>query len=94
MRRQRGHKRARDSRVPMPASLSPNRRWPLNFLSDTFGACRKFRILAVNDDCCRENLALIADTGISGSGGANRTAWCAFAASPVKAVMSFAGQEG
>ena len=36
-------------------------------LSDTFGACRKFRILAVNDDCCRENLALIADTSISGA---------------------------
>jgi len=39
----------------------------LSFLSDTFGACRKFRILAVNDDCCRENLALIADTSISGA---------------------------
>lgn len=33
----------------------------LDFLSDTFGACRRFGILAVNDDCCRENLALIAD---------------------------------
>ena len=33
----------------------------------TFGACRKFRILVVNDDCCRENLALIADTSISGA---------------------------
>ena len=32
-----------------------------------FGACRKFRILAVNDDCCRENLVLIADTSISGA---------------------------
>ena len=36
-------------------------------MSDTFGACRKFRILAVNDDCCRENLGLIADTSISGA---------------------------
>ena len=45
----------------------PNQRWSLDFLSDTFGACRKFRILAVNDDCCRENLALIADTSISGA---------------------------
>ncbi|MFA9232157.1 MAG: integrase core domain-containing protein, partial [Microgenomates group bacterium] len=34
---------------------------------DTFGACRKFRILAVNDDCCRENLCLAADTSISGA---------------------------
>jgi hypothetical protein len=39
----------------------------LDFLSHTFGACRKFRILAVNDYCCRENLCLIADTSISGA---------------------------
>ena len=47
--------------------LRPNQRWSLDFLSDTFGACRKFRILAVNDDCCRENLGLIADTSLSGA---------------------------
>jgi hypothetical protein len=39
-------------------------------LSDTFGASRRFRILAVNDDCCRENLCLMADTSISGARGA------------------------
>ncbi len=39
----------------------------MDFLSDTFGACRKFRILAVNDDCCRENLCLVPDTSISGA---------------------------
>lgn len=38
----------------------------VEFVSDTFGACRKFRILAVSDACCRENPGLIADTGISG----------------------------
>ncbi|WP_166956732.1 IS3 family transposase [Pseudochelatococcus lubricantis] len=67
VRRRRGRKRARGSRTPMPVPLRPNQRWSLDFLSDTFGACRKFRILAVNDDCCRENLALIADTSISGA---------------------------
>ena len=67
VRRRRGRKRARGSRIPMPVPLRPNQRWSLDFLSDTFGACRKFRILAVNDDCCRENLALIADTSISGA---------------------------
>lgn len=67
VRRRRGRKRARGSRTPMPVSLRPNQRWSLDFLSDTFGACRKFRIQAVNDDCCRENLALIADTSISGA---------------------------
>ena len=39
----------------------------LDFVSDTFGACYKFRILAVNDDCCRENLCLVPDTSISGA---------------------------
>ncbi|WP_156894287.1 IS3 family transposase [Rhodobacter xanthinilyticus] len=67
VRRRRGRKRARGSRTPMPVPLRPNQWWSLDFLSDTFGACRKFRILAVNDDRCRENLALIADTSISGA---------------------------
>ena len=66
VRRRRGRKRARSSRSPMPAALRPNQRWSMDFVSDTFGASRRFRILAVNDDCCRENLGLIADTSISG----------------------------
>ena len=37
------------------------------FLSDTFGTARRFCILAVNDDCCRENLCLVADTSLSGA---------------------------
>ena len=45
----------------------PNQRWSLDFVADTFGASRKFRILAVIDDCCRENLCLIADTSLSGA---------------------------
>ena len=67
VRRRRGRKRARGSRTPMPVALLPNERWSLDFVSDTFGASRKFRILAVNDDCCRENLCLMADTSISGA---------------------------
>jgi putative transposase len=80
VRRRRVRKRARGSRTPMPVPLRPNQRWSLDprhcrsdrwrangSMSDTFGACRRFRILAVNDDCCRENLALIADTSISGA---------------------------
>ena len=67
VRRRRGRKRARGSRTPMPVPMRPNQRWSLDFLSDTFGTCRKFRILAVNDDRCRENLALVADTSISGA---------------------------
>ena len=67
VRRRRGRKRARGSRTPMPVALQPGQRWSLDFLSDTFSVSRKFRILAVNDDCCRENLCLMADTSISGA---------------------------
>ena len=67
VRRRRGRKRARGSRTPTAVALQPGQRWSLDFLSDTFGVSRKFRILAVNDDCCREKLCLMADTSISGA---------------------------
>ena len=80
VRRRRGRKRARGTRVPMPIPNRPNVRWSLDprhghsdqwrihgSISDTFGASRKFRVLAVIDDCTRENLALIADTSLSGA---------------------------
>lgn len=67
VKRRRGRKRARGSRAPMPAAGQINARWSLDFLADTFGASRKFRILAVIDDCSRENLCLVADTSISGA---------------------------
>ena len=51
----------------MPEAIRPNQRWSVDFVSDTFGASRRFRILAVLDDCCRENLCLVADTSISGA---------------------------
>jgi len=51
----------------MPVALQPGEGWSLDFVSDRFGASRKFRILAVNEDCCRENLRLMADTSISGA---------------------------
>jgi putative transposase len=70
VKRRRGRERARGTRTPMPAAAEPNARWSLDFLSDTFGASRRFRILAVSDDCCRENLYLVADTSISGARGA------------------------
>ena len=67
VKRRRGRKRARGSRTPLPGAAHPNARWSLDFLADSFGASRKFRILAVIDDCCRENLCLTADTSISGA---------------------------
>ena len=67
VQRRRGRKRARGTRSSMPLALVPNQRWSLDFVADTFGASRRFRILAVMDDCCRESLCLIADTSISGA---------------------------
>ena len=65
VRRRRGRKRARGSRTPMPVPLRPNDR-SMDFVADTFGASRRLRILAINDDACRENLCLVGDTSISG----------------------------
>ena len=59
VRRRRGRKQARGSRTPMPVPLAPGARWSMDFASDAFGASRKFRILAINDDCYRENLCKI-----------------------------------
>ena len=67
VKRRRGRKRARGTRTPMPVAAWPNARWSLDFVSDSFGASRKFRILAVIDDCTREGLCLVADTSLSGA---------------------------
>ena len=67
VKRRRGRKRARGTRTPMPSASGANARWSLDFVSDSFGAGRKFRILAVIDDCTRECLCLIADTSLSGA---------------------------
>ena len=67
VRRRRGRKRARGTRTPMPLAACVNARWSLDFVSDSFGASRKFRILAVIDDCTRECLCLVADTSLSGA---------------------------
>lgn len=66
VRRRKGRKRAMGSRTPAPPASAPNARWSLDFASDTFGASRRFRALAVVDDCTRECLALVADTSLSG----------------------------
>jgi putative transposase len=54
-------------RGPVEAqALVPNDRWSLDFVHDRLRNSRRFRILAVGDDCTRENLALEADFGFSG----------------------------
>jgi len=66
VRRRGGRKRALGTRAPMLVPLRPNERWSLDFVSDQLTDGRRFRILTVVDDCTRENIALIADTSLSG----------------------------
>ena len=67
VRRRGGRKRAIGTRTPMLVPLAPGERWSLDFVADQFTDGRRFRILAVVDDCTRENLALVADTSLSGA---------------------------
>jgi putative transposase len=66
VRRRGGRKRAMGTRRPMETPTAANQRWSLDFVSDQFTDGRRFRILAVVDDCTRECLGLVADTSISG----------------------------
>ncbi|MGX1360725.1 hypothetical protein AB7M46_005782 [Bradyrhizobium elkanii] len=67
VRRRGGRKRAIGTRAPMLVPMTPNDRWPLDFVSDQLTDGRRFRILTVVDDCTRECLALVADTSLSES---------------------------
>jgi putative transposase len=66
VRRRGGRKRAIGTRAPMLVPMRPDERWSLDFVSDQLTDGRRFRILAVVDDCTRECLALVADTSLSG----------------------------
>lgn len=66
VRKRGGRKRALGTRAPMPVPLMPNDRWSLDFVADQFACGRRFRILAIFDDCTRECLAAIADVSLSG----------------------------
>lgn len=66
VKRRRGRKRAEGKRAPMPVPAAANERWSLDFVSDVFGAGRRFRILGVIDDFSRECLGLVADTSLPG----------------------------
>ena len=66
VRKRGGRKRALGTRAPIPVPLLPNGRWSLDFVADQFVCGRRFRILAIFDDCTRECLAAVADTSLSG----------------------------
>lgn len=66
VRRRSGRKRALGLRAPMAPPDRPNACWSLDFVHDQLTDGRRFRVLAVVDNCTRECLALVADTSISG----------------------------
>lgn len=66
VRRRGGRKRALGTRAPIALPSAANERWSLDFVHDQMVDGRRFRILAVVDDCTRECLALVADTSIPG----------------------------
>jgi len=66
VRKRGGRKRALGTRAPITLPSGPNQRWSLDFVSDSFTDSRRFRVLAVVDDCTRECLGLVADTSLSG----------------------------
>jgi putative transposase len=66
VRRRGGRKRALGTRAPLSVPVRPNERWSMDFVSDSFTDGRRFRVLAVVDDCTRECLALEPDTSLSG----------------------------
>jgi putative transposase len=66
VRKRGGRKRALGMRSPMPVPALPNDRWSLDFVSDQLVCGRRFRILAIYDDCSRECLVAIADVSLSG----------------------------
>lgn len=67
VRKRGGRKRALGTRRPMAMPQAANDRWSLDFISDALTDGRRFRVLAVVDDCTRECLALVADTSLSGA---------------------------
>jgi putative transposase len=66
VRRRGGRKRALGTRAPMLLPERLNQRWSLDFIADTLGDGRRFRILCVVDDFSRECLACVVDTSLSG----------------------------
>jgi putative transposase len=66
VRQRRGRKRALGTRAPMMLPSTINQRWSLDFVSDTLGDGRRFRILCMVDDFSRECLATVVDTSLGG----------------------------
>lgn len=62
--RRRRRKRVSMVRVPATMPTGPNERWSMDFVADTLGDGRPFRIFTLVDDCVRESPGLLVDVSI------------------------------
>jgi putative transposase len=67
LRRKRRRKLAGRLRVPLLPSEEPNRRWSMDFVSESLVCGRRFRVLTVVDDCTRECPAMEVDSSLGGA---------------------------
>jgi putative transposase len=59
--RRRRRKRVSVARVPATVPARPNERWSMDFMSDTLGDGRTFRIFTLVDDCARHSPGLLVE---------------------------------
>ncbi len=67
VRTRRRTKRARNGRVPLPASAHANERWSMDFVTDRLDDGHAFRVLTVVDQFSRECVLLEAAGSLSGT---------------------------
>ena len=64
--RRSGRKRAIGTRAPLEKAACPNAIWVLDFVSDTLGSGRRFRVFNVEDQFTRRGLGVEVDTSLPG----------------------------
>ena len=67
LRRKRRCKGAARARETIPSPVRPNQRWFMDFVSDSTVTGRRFRALAITDDCSRECPDIEVDTSLGGA---------------------------
>ncbi len=66
IRRRKGRKKARGSRLERQAVTGPNQRWSLDFVFDQLSDGRKIKLMTVVDEYTRESLAVEVSRSIKG----------------------------
>ena len=67
LRRKRRRKGAAGTRLVLPSPQKPNKRWSMDFVTDSIVTGRRFRALAIVDDYSRECPAIEVDTSLGGA---------------------------